>query len=184
MHTDRVESHIISIIFHIGSSPDSEPWPLFIEDFHGRTHEVVLAPGDLLFYESSKCFHGRPKPFRGSWYSSVFVHYYPDDDEWKKVSHSMEAHYAIPKHWSQDPGEEDEINHEFLETEGVSLREPECPNDWCRTTDRKRIRWSGPGQHGFLTIPNYPNFDKIPFRSSLDDGDGVAEEDAVADEEL
>jgi len=59
--------HIISFILHIDSSEDAEPWPIFIEDFQGRTHEVILTPGDILFYESSKCFHGRPRPLSGSW---------------------------------------------------------------------------------------------------------------------
>jgi hypothetical protein len=31
-----------------------EDWPIFIEDLNGNTHEVVLTPGDILFYESSK----------------------------------------------------------------------------------------------------------------------------------
>ena len=73
MHVDKPQTHIISFILHIDSSDDAEPWPIFIEDFHGRTHEVILTPGDMLFYESSKCFHGRPRRFNGSWYSSVFV---------------------------------------------------------------------------------------------------------------
>jgi hypothetical protein len=70
MHIDRSQTHIVSFILHIDSSDDAEPWPLVIEDFQGRTHEVILKSGDLLFYESSKCFHGRPHTFKGSWYSS------------------------------------------------------------------------------------------------------------------
>ena len=54
MHVDKKQTHIISMIYHIDSSDDSEPWPIFIEDLHGRTHEVVLTPGDILFYESAK----------------------------------------------------------------------------------------------------------------------------------
>jgi prolyl 4-hydroxylase len=77
MHVDRAQTHVISFIMHIDSSDDAEPWPIFIEDYEGKTHEVVLTPGDLLFYESSKVWHGRPKRFNGSWYSSVFAHYYP-----------------------------------------------------------------------------------------------------------
>jgi len=73
---DRKQTHIISMIYHIDSESD-EPWPILIEDFLGRTHEVILAPGDILFYESSKCMHGRPKAFKGQWYSSIFIHYYP-----------------------------------------------------------------------------------------------------------
>ena len=69
MHVDRQQTHVVSFILHIDSSEDAEPWPIYIEDFHGNTHEVILTPGDILFYESSKCFHGRPRPFNGTWYT-------------------------------------------------------------------------------------------------------------------
>lgn len=98
MHVDKVQTHIVSFILHIDSSEDAEPWPIFIEDFQGRTHEVILTPGDILFYESSKCFHGRPKRFNGGWYSSLFVHYYPSNG-WFEQNHALEAHYAIPPSW-------------------------------------------------------------------------------------
>jgi len=83
MHVDKPDTHVISSILHIDHSDDSEPWPLIIEDFQGNTNEVVLESGDMLFYESSKCLHGRPKKFNGSWYTSVFTHYYPATQEWK-----------------------------------------------------------------------------------------------------
>jgi len=67
MHVDRLQTHVISFILHIDSE-NAKPWPIFIEDFQGRTHEVILTPGDILFYESSKCFHGRPKRLDGEWY--------------------------------------------------------------------------------------------------------------------
>jgi hypothetical protein len=73
MHVDKSRTHVISSILHIDHSEDSEPWPIIIEDFQGNTNEVVLESGDMLFYESSKCFHGRPHYFKGSWYSSIFV---------------------------------------------------------------------------------------------------------------
>ena len=83
MHVDKPETHVISSILHIDHSKDSDPWPLVIEDFQGNTVEIVLEAGDMLFYESSKCFHGRPTKFNGSWYTSVFTHYQPADPEWK-----------------------------------------------------------------------------------------------------
>jgi predicted 2-oxoglutarate/Fe(II)-dependent dioxygenase YbiX len=67
MHVDKVKTHVISCILHVDHSEDSEPWPIFIEDFQGNTNEVVLESGDLMFYESSKCIHGRPRKFKGSW---------------------------------------------------------------------------------------------------------------------
>jgi hypothetical protein len=64
------------------------------------THEVILTSGDILFYESSKCFHGRPRPFRGSWYSSVFVHYSPVHGYKENFSKDHKV-IAIPPGWDQ-----------------------------------------------------------------------------------
>lgn len=44
----------------------------------------------MLFYESAKCLHGRPRPLRGSYYASVFVHYKPVD--WDLTS--LDVQYA------------------------------------------------------------------------------------------
>lgn len=118
------------------------------KDFHGNTHEVILTPGDMLFYESSKCFHGRPHRFRGSWYSSLFVHYYPKDG-WYERNHELEAHYAVPPQWNQPPPS---VRHQRrLEMVGTSMREPECPNQWCAT--KNTVKWSGPGEKGYWIDP-------------------------------
>lgn len=98
MHTDRAQTHVISCIYHIASSDDSEPWPIVIEDYAGNTQMAHLEPGDMLLYESSKNFHGRPTKFDGSWYTSLFVHFYPKG-EWKEKDHDIEAHYAVPPNW-------------------------------------------------------------------------------------
>ena len=154
MHCDRLKTHVISFILHIDSSNDAEPWPLFIEDFYGVTHEVVLTPGDILFYESSKCYHGRPKPFHGSWYTSIFSHYYPLD--WKDADHDAEAHYAIPPSWKEDPTGKSDLPK--LIPRGMSLEELDCPYGWCRTQDA--VKWSGPGVPGYWIKPNQ---EKVPF---------------------
>jgi hypothetical protein len=133
-----------------------EPWPFFIEDFSGRTHEVILKPGDILFYESSKCFHGRPKKFNGSWYSSLFVHYYPTNG-WYERNHELEAHYAVPPHWSREVAPPEELLPR-LEIVGSSLKEPDCPNDWCATLDT--VKWSGPGESGKWIAPT---LERYPF---------------------
>jgi hypothetical protein len=73
MHVDKSTTHVISGIYHVDRSDDAEPWPIVIEDFQGNTNQVYLAPGDLLLYESSKCFHGRPQKFMGSYYASIFM---------------------------------------------------------------------------------------------------------------
>lgn len=139
---------MISFILHIDSSDDAEPWPILIEDLQGTTHEVTLTSGDLLFYESSKCFHGRPRPFNGSWYSSVFVHYYPTHgyqenfDDLAKVT-------RIPPHWVDEPTTQYEIP---IQMHGTTMEEPLCPNYWCNTKFSKK--WSGPGEDGYVLNPD------------------------------
>merc|ERR1712157_237866 len=91
--------HIISCILHIDHDHTGDDWPLIIEDFDGNTNEVTLQPGDMLLYESSKCFHGRPKPFHGAWYSSLFLHYYPQ--LWNGTKHVLNAQYRIKPDWRQ-----------------------------------------------------------------------------------
>jgi hypothetical protein len=153
MHLDKMQTHIISFILHIDSSEDAEPWPIFIEDLHGRTHEVMLTPGDILFYESSKLFHGRPRRLNGSWYSSIFVHYYPSNG-WYDRNHEIEAHYAVPPSWADSPPPT--RTQRRLEMVGTSLREPDCPDDWCRT--QESIKWSGPGEKGYWIAPTMERF--------------------------
>jgi hypothetical protein len=50
----------------------------------GKVHEVDLKPGQMLFYESAKCFHGRPK-VRGC------VLAYEEDACWWRRMHSIHA---------------------------------------------------------------------------------------------
>ena len=37
--------HFVPISYH---HHWQDPWPIFIEDFHGRTHEIILTPGDIV----------------------------------------------------------------------------------------------------------------------------------------
>ena len=114
------------------------------------THEVTLTSGDMLLYESSKCFHGRPRKFNGSWYTSVFVHYHPRF-KWKDqgIDRYKEKSYAVPPpHWRDQPRTRREIP---LEIVGTGFKEPTCPNEWCDT--EHSIKWSGPGQEGYWIAP-------------------------------
>jgi hypothetical protein len=163
MHLDRLETHVISFILHIDSSDDAQPWPLFIEDFHGRTHEVILTPGDMLFYESSKCFHGRPRPFNGTWYTSVFVHYHPTET-WLPSQLDWEAHTR-----SRGPKDVSTPLPPRLEMVDTAIREPDCPVAWCRS--KGTIQWGGPAPEGLLIVPDGS---QRPFNPKI--LDAVAEE--------
>lgn len=100
MHIDKTDTHVISSILHVDHKydDDQEPWPIEIEDLSGEVQAVDLKPGQMLFYESAKCLHGRPKRFKGSYYVSVFTHYYPQD--WKQSL--FDATYIIPAYWADN----------------------------------------------------------------------------------
>jgi hypothetical protein len=76
-HIDSLGTHVISLILNIGQTGVREPWPLTIKDVHGERHSVLMEPGDMVLYESSKCQHGRPLPFEGDSFTNMFVHYKP-----------------------------------------------------------------------------------------------------------
>jgi len=147
MHVDISRTHIVSCILHIDhdDDPESEPWPIVIEDFQGNTNEVILESGDMLFYESSKCMHGRPKKFKGKWYSSIFVHYYPAND-WNLDERDEEARVAVPPGWDRAPPEEEMGVEPLQVVERASFKETTCENNWCAL--KNSVKWRGPAKFG------------------------------------
>jgi hypothetical protein len=146
MHFDQQDTHVISSILHVDHGKDDEPWPIVIEDFHGNTNEIFLESGDLLFYESSKCRHGRPKKFRGEFYSSLFLHYHPK--EWDNDERLLNVHFRIPSSnvWAEAAAlnENNQINEMSLVS--LCMKEAGCEHEWCRLNDT--LKWHGPS-------PNY-----------------------------
>jgi hypothetical protein len=104
MHVDNVDSHIISSIVHIAHKYDNkdEPWPIHIEDHDGNMHAHSLKAGEMLFYESAACVHGRMRQFKGSYYGSLFVHYRPV--EWNTTI--IDVHHKLPRYWDRGTTEE------------------------------------------------------------------------------
>jgi hypothetical protein len=146
MHVDKQSTHVISGILHVDHGMNDEPWPLVIEDFHGNTNEVFLESGDLLFYESSKCRHGRPKKFNGTFYSSLFLHYYPKYD-WNTENRLLDIHYRIPSSdiWlkSAERTANDTTSTNEMALISLCMKEPLCEHEWCRLKDS--LKWYGPG---------------------------------------
>lgn len=172
MHLDRTQTHVISAIYHIASSENSEPWPVVIEDYAGNTNSVVLKPGDILLYESAKNFHGRPTKFIGDWYTSLFVHFFPR--EWNRVDHDVDSHYAIPPFWA-DVVPDDQFPE--LRVVGTSMLEPACASSWCHLMNA--VELEGPGEYGSVLTGNGER-----YSLNLEgDENGVAE-GAAADTEL
>ena len=75
-HVDGFNTHVISAIINLDQSV-TEPWPLFIKGNEGLAHTVVLAPGEMLWYESARAVHGRPRPLSGEFYDNLFIHFSP-----------------------------------------------------------------------------------------------------------
>lgn len=50
-HTDREETHAVSLIINVDQEEMREPWTVEIYDFAGRLHEIVMEPGDIVYYE-------------------------------------------------------------------------------------------------------------------------------------
>lgn len=83
MHVDTANTHVVSAIINVDQEIDvasgDRDWPLLILDHDGKEHNLVMAPGDLVLYESAKLLHGRPTVFHGTSYSNIFIHYAPKD---------------------------------------------------------------------------------------------------------
>jgi hypothetical protein len=83
-HVDVVSTHVISAILNVGQDVIDD-WPLQILDHAGRMHEVVMAAGEMVLYESAKNVHGRLRPFNGNFFDNMFVHFRPKTG-WEKFS--------------------------------------------------------------------------------------------------
>ena len=79
-HVDRQSTHGTSIIMNIAQAGIRTPWKVEIYDFADRLHEVEMDPGDIVYYESARCLHGRMRPLDGDYYVNLFAHYRPNGD--------------------------------------------------------------------------------------------------------
>lgn len=77
-HRDRMVTHTIGVLINVDQDVE-EDWPLTIEDNSCRDYDVLLRPGEMLFYEGTRLQHGRPHPLRGSRYANLFCHFTPKD---------------------------------------------------------------------------------------------------------
>lgn len=73
MHTDKKDTHHISV--NMSVALDGEPWLFDIVDHDGAEHQVLIEPGECVYYESALCLHGRKTPFRGEYYANMYCHF-------------------------------------------------------------------------------------------------------------
>lgn len=86
-HVDRYTTHAVSLIINIAQGNLEEPWPVEVFDHANRLHEIIMEPGDIIYYESAKNLHSRNRPLLGgsnAYYVNLFTHYRPmdDGDDW------------------------------------------------------------------------------------------------------
>lgn len=84
-HVDRTPTHAASLIINVAQGNIAEPWKVEIYDHANRLHQVEMEEGDIVYYESAKCLHGRMATLKGpgAYYVNLFAHYRPDGDpEW------------------------------------------------------------------------------------------------------
>ena len=79
-HVDVVATHAVSAILNVGQDADSD-WPLQIMGHDGQAHSVIMAPGDMVLYESAKAIHARMIPLNGTSYDVLLVHFRPSAGE-------------------------------------------------------------------------------------------------------
>ena len=79
-HVDRITTHAVSLIVNIAQGNLTAPWTVEVYDHADRLHEVVMAAGDIVYYESAKALHGRNTPLSGGYYANIFTHYRPTGD--------------------------------------------------------------------------------------------------------
>ena len=83
-HVDRIPTHAVSLIVNIAQNNLASPWPVEVFDHGDRLHEVIMQPGDIVYYESAKNLHSRNRPLTckqgGCSYINLFTHYRPVND--------------------------------------------------------------------------------------------------------
>ena len=80
IHSDRPECQY-SVTLSLGGEYD-KPWPIWIKDRAGKSHEVPLEEGDMLVYSGCELEHWREE-FEGETQYQLFMHYVDADGEFK-----------------------------------------------------------------------------------------------------
>ena len=91
-HVDREDTHAASLIVNIAQGNVQKPWPVEIYDFADRLHEIEMNEGDIVYYESARCLHGRMAPLDGDYYVNLFAHYRPiGEPKWHQKANPDDA---------------------------------------------------------------------------------------------
>ena len=80
IHSDRPECQY-SVTLCLGGEYE-KPWPIWIKDYAGKSHEVPLDVGDMVVYHGTELEHWREK-FEGNMQYQLFMHYVDSEGEFK-----------------------------------------------------------------------------------------------------
>jgi len=80
IHSDRPECQY-SVTLSLGGEYE-KPWPIWIKDYAGKSHEVPLDAGDMVVYHGTELEHWRDK-FEGNTQYQLFMHYVDSEGEFK-----------------------------------------------------------------------------------------------------
>jgi len=80
IHSDRPECQY-SVTLSLGGEYE-KPWPIWIKDYAGKSHEVPLDVGDCVVYHGTELEHWRDK-FEGNAQYQLFMHYVDAEGEFK-----------------------------------------------------------------------------------------------------
>jgi hypothetical protein len=80
IHSDRPECQY-SVTLCLGGDYE-KPWPIWIRDYAGKSHEVPLDEGDMVVYHGTELEHWRDK-FEGNMQYQLFMHYVDSEGEYK-----------------------------------------------------------------------------------------------------
>jgi hypothetical protein len=145
-HVDREETHAASLIINVDQVAIREPWMLEIYDFANRLHEIEMQPGDIVYYESARCLHGRMSALKGESYVNLFAHYRPiGDPKWYLKENPETAPEQL--HDVESPTVSDfvkDLFHEFVSPKGHVLAGPTSLFQYWASETRKAA-----DSHGF-----------------------------------
>ena len=93
-HSDRPECQY-SVTLCLGGE-FNEIWPIWINDYAGKSHKVLLSMGDMVVYHGTELEHWRDK-FEGNAQYQLFMHYVDADGEYKDRIYDGRSNLGMKK---------------------------------------------------------------------------------------
>ena len=94
-HIDTLPDHLIGVILQVDQKVDQD-WPLTLLNHQNEYQEIILKPGQMVFYEGAAIPHGRPYSLNGDYYDNMFVHFTLENPELKKLKQDVDD-YIVNK---------------------------------------------------------------------------------------